>query len=177
MFYQVRAAPSHYAKFSKSSGGAKLWGFSAAGSSDTQRTKGQSGHRIAADSSQKDINSKGHSGKSHTSTVTAPPHATPGASADPAYTAGYWQIKEEKAGGISLPNNAKQQLRPQQIWGKPPAPHRTRKQPAARSRRIRPCRRHPGARCQAGAAGGHPLRSCRPAGLPAYHTPTPPGKA
>lgn len=31
MFYQVRATPSHYAKFSKSSGGAELWGFSAAG--------------------------------------------------------------------------------------------------------------------------------------------------
>lgn len=85
--------------------------------------------------------------------------------------------KRRKGRGGSLPIKAKQQLRPQPIWGKPPAPHRTREQPTARSRRIRPCRRHPGARCQAGAAGGHPLRSCLPAGLPAYHTPTPPGKA
>ena len=161
MFYQVRAAPSRYAKFSKSSGSAELWGFSAAGSSGTKRAKGQSGHRIA-----KEITYQ----HSHSTSIRHPRRKR-----RPRLHSGVIANKGRKGRGKKSTNQSKTTDPAAANLGETPSPPQNER--AARSRRIRPCRRHPGARCQAGAAGGHPLRSCLPAGLPAYHTPTPPGKA
>lgn len=171
MFYQVRATPSHYAKFSKSSGGAKLWGFSAAGSSGTQRTKGQSGHRIAADSSQKDINSNGHSEKSQTS-IKHLQQTTPPPYGHPRLRSGEKPIRKKGEQRRKQPHRAKNRDRRANL-GETPSPPQNERAASSTQPKNPALPEAPGG-AVSGRRGRRPsaalLFACRPTSLPHPHT-------
>lgn len=154
---------------SSSPGSAELWGFSAAGSSGTQRTNGQSGHRMAADSSQKDISSNGHSEKSQTS-IKHLQQTTPPPYGHPRLRSGEKPIRKKGEQRRKQPHRAKNRDRRANL-GETPSPPQNRR--AAKH-----------AAEESGLAGGTRGRGvrqarqaairCAPVGLPAYQPTTPP---
>lgn len=171
MFYQVRAAPSRYAKFSKSSGSAELWGFSAAESSGTQRAKGQSGHSMAADSSQKDINSNGHSEKSQTS-IKHLQQTTPPPYGHPRLRSGEKPIRKKGEQRRKQPHRAKNRDRRANL-GETPSPPQNERAASSTQPKNPALPEAPGG-AVSGRRGRRPsaalLSACRPTSLPHPHT-------